>query len=266
MVPLCGRDIWQISRAQHLNPEDFVVAIPQPKSRYTTFKLNRDGFFYTLALAKKGEFEPKRACVFLVELAAGHSRCGIYLQRPVVCQSYPMGLFRDRVFLRKDNRCPPNSWPADDAQRPQWRSKIQLNDMHFDLYSEIVERWNARVAATPAETSFTFTAYLSFVLNVYDRLATLDRELGADALSEIEANWSALPPSGDILDDAVDHRDYPWIGYLSAAREVVDGFYPEIEPQPSVSLMRAATRWRRWTEGSAFPDELLEDSEPAASC
>ncbi len=263
VVPLCGHDIWSISTRQHLNPEDFVVAIPEPKQHATAFQLDAEGFFYNLALDKKGEFQPTRPCIFLVELGGGHSRCGIYVHRPLVCQVYPMELFRRIVYLRRDARCPPGSWPEAEPRRPAWREKLQRNLVHFDVYSEVVARWNARVARAPKGTAFTFTAYLNYLLNVYHRLASLDREVGPEMLARIEETWAELPEHGDLTDGSVDHDAYPWIGYLGAARQIIDEFYPEIEPLPSIALERAIGRARRGTTEEEIPPELRGLVAPA---
>jgi Fe-S-cluster containining protein len=263
LVPVCGRDVWEISRRQHLDPESFVVAVPQPKQMFSTFKLDEAGFAYSLALDKKRQFEPNSACIFLVELGGGHSRCGIYSHRPVVCHAYPMEMFRDVVFKRRDSRCPPNAWPDGEPRRPSWRVKVQRNHLHFDIYSEVATRWNERVARSPRGTAFTFTAYLNYPLNVYERLAVLEHEVGEETLRLVEANWSAMPENGDLTDPNLDRSRFPWLSYLGACREIIDRFYPEIEPLPSASLMRAAARRERWSDDAEMPEELRADLHPS---
>jgi hypothetical protein len=53
--------------------------------------------------------------------------------------------------------------------------------MHFDIYYEVVARWNARVTAQPPTAQFELPEYLSYLLNVYDRLAALDNDMEARA-------------------------------------------------------------------------------------
>src|SRR5205085_2911518 len=112
LVPVCGYDIWQISTRENLSPEQFVVLIPQNPPALDGFRLTHDGPAFGLVLDKKGRFDFKGACIFLVQMAGGHERCGIYDHRPVVCQGYPMAIWGNAVFQRTETLCPPNSWPA----------------------------------------------------------------------------------------------------------------------------------------------------------
>lgn len=256
VVPLYGRDIWLISTRQRLNPEDFVVAIPEPKQHAACFTLESEGSFYTLALDKKGRFKPRRPCIFLVELSGGYSRCGIYSHRPLVCQVYPMELFRQIVYQRRDAHCPPGAWSESEPRRPLWREKLRRNLLHFDVYSEVVARWNARMARAPKGTAFTLSTYLNYLYNVYHRLAELDQKVGEEKLARIEATWAEVPESGDLTDEGVDRSSYPWISYLAAARQIIDSFYPEIEPLPSIVLQRATNRSSREASADAIPPEL----------
>lgn len=260
VVPVCGRDIWMISTRQRLNPEEFVTAYPLPRPTVETFRLNREGFNFGLALDKQGKFEPNRPCVFLTQLGGGHARCGVYAHRPVVCQSYPMVLYRQRVVQRKDSLCPPDSWSEVEKLRPEWRAKLQRVDMAFDVYHEIVARWNARLEIAPSGTTFPLSAYLNYLMNVYDRLAALDVQVGEAALARIEANWSSLPEDGNIAGENIDHDAFPWISYLGAAREIIDSFYPEIGPRPSPALARASSRRGADPPRRMIPDDLLAAS------
>lgn len=257
VVPLCGRDVWAISTQQRLDPEEFVTAFPLSKPAPDAFQLNGDSFTFVMALNKQGEFIVEAPCTFLVQLGGGHARCGIYAHRPVVCQSYPMIMFRETVIQRKDSLCPPNSWSAEDVQRPAWRAKIQHVNMSFDIYHEVVARWNARVMSSPTGTTYPLKVYFDYLMNVYDQLGGLEAEVGAETLERVEANWGSMPESGDLADESLDHDQYPWIGYLGAAREVIDGFYPGISAQPSVALMTASGARRRGPPRHMIPDELL---------
>ncbi|MBV9358151.1 MAG: YkgJ family cysteine cluster protein, partial [Chloroflexi bacterium] len=103
VVPVCGYDIWRISTEQRLGPEQFVVAYPLKEAASESFILEPNGGRLGLALDKRGPFTINRACIFLVELAGSNARCGIYADRPVVCQVYPMSFHEGLISQRPDS-------------------------------------------------------------------------------------------------------------------------------------------------------------------
>ena len=236
LVPVCGYDVWLISREQQLSPETFLVAFPQPEGGPETFRLAAGGQNLALALDKRGRFRAKGDCIFLVRLAGGHKRCGIYDHRPSVCRAYPMRLETGTVSQREDVLCAPGSWPAAAVARPAWRAALQRQRMHFDVYHEVVARWNARVAARP-EARFLSREYFSYLLNVYDRLAALDAQMGAAAVAAVQESWPHLSgPRGDLSVLRQPGTDLPWLDYLEAVRPIVDCFYPEVPRQALLNV------------------------------
>ncbi len=263
IVPLNGRDVWELCVHQRFDPSDFVTAFPLPKPSPEGFRLNKDGFTFGLALDKQGEFEFNRPCTFLMSLGGGHSCCGVYAHRPTVCRSYPVIRVREHFVQRKDSLCPPNAWSAGQLGHPSWRQNAQRVQMQFDLYYEVIARWNARVVSKPEGTTYVIGAYYDYLLNVYERLAGLDDALGEDTVERVVANWSSVPASGDFADESIDRDQFPWLSYLSAAREVIDAFYPEVPSQPSIVLHLVGRGARSNPPRKMIPDELLEP-EPAA--
>ena len=57
---------------------------------------------------------------------------------------------------------------------------------------EVVNRWNACVDLS--ETEQPSHTYVQYLLQVYQRLAKLDEELGAERLVDIEHTWASFPP------------------------------------------------------------------------
>jgi Fe-S-cluster containining protein len=238
VVPVCGHDVWSISTRQRLGPEQFLISYPQREPGPDGFRLVRDGPTYGLALDKQGPLRAEGPCVFLLRLGGGHDRCGIYAERPVVCRSYPMSSWRDAVVQRDDTLCPPASWSAEDVALPTWREALQRQRMRFDVYHEVVARWNARIAEARASAPRTLREYCSYLLNVYDRLDRIEGELGAATMARVEAGWRSFPDpvlrasAVPVHDDSVDHDaiddDFVWIRYFERAREIVDEFYPGV--------------------------------------
>jgi Fe-S-cluster containining protein len=213
------------------SPEQFVVPYAAKSLGTESFRLQSGGPGFGLALDKRGRFKPGQPCVFLLELAGGEARCGVYADRPLVCQTYPMSLWSGLVSERKDALCPPDSWSSAAVTRLSWRRGLQRLRMQWDLYAEVVARWNARVDVHPGER-FSILEYYSYLLNVYDRISILDRELGDAVLSQAEADWPCLPRAP--LDPAAlaAGGERPWLVYLARARRIVGAFYPELPPLP----------------------------------
>ncbi|MBF6611847.1 MAG: YkgJ family cysteine cluster protein [Chloroflexi bacterium] len=249
VVPVTGYDVWLISTNQRLAPEDFLIAFPLPSPEVDGFKLESDKPTYGLALDKAGPFRKDGPCVFLMRLGDKHERCGIYNDRPSVCRAYPMAMWGATLFQREDVLCPDGSWPPEEPRRPQWRDALQRFMMHHDIYCEVVARWNARFATLPDGARLTLRDYFTFLMNVYDRLARLNNELGEDQVAAIQASWPSMPRQG-VQADSVQIRpgELPWLDYLLATRGVIDSFFPEVEPQPMVALLPA-----RWPKAAGSP-------------
>src|SRR5258708_5934421 len=116
VVPVCGYDVWLITTQQRLSPEEYLVALSPSQPDASHFRLTAEGDIgYALVLDKRGRgpFKHTKSCVFLFDLAGGHSRCGIYAERPVICQGYPMTIWGQRVFQRKNVLCPPGAWSTE---------------------------------------------------------------------------------------------------------------------------------------------------------
>jgi Fe-S-cluster containining protein len=195
LVPLCGRDVWRISRRLHLAPEQFVVAWREDDDGPDRFRLEADGPRYTLVLDRRGWSAERSTCLFLLTLPGGRDRCGIYAHRPAACGAYPMVMRRDVVALRDDPLCPPGAWAADEAVRPAWRDALQQARMDFDVYHAVVERWNARQRVDRATRHPS--EYYDYLLGVYEALGALEAELGADGLAGLRDGWRAPPDRAD---------------------------------------------------------------------
>jgi hypothetical protein len=72
--------------------------------------------------------------------------------------------------------------------------------------------------------------FIAYVLQVYERLAALDAEVGDDALSAIEQSWASLPANAPA--NARQEDEPRWITYFRRARNVIDEFFPDLPPQP----------------------------------
>jgi hypothetical protein len=138
-----------------------------------------------------------------------------------------MALWSDVVFYRR-SPVPPDSGAAE-VVRPAWKSPPAPAHA-ADIY-EVNRRWNARVDSAPEGRKFSLREYVSYVLNVYEELATLEAALGADEVARIEAAWPNLPRTSESLDAAAQSESGAlWLGYLRRARQIVDHCYPGFNP------------------------------------
>lgn len=224
LVPLSGHDLWQIASRQRLDAREFVVAVTPPSADPDTFRLEPGGTQYALVLDKKGELEVTAPCVFLLELGGGHARCGIYPDRPLACRAYPMSIAGGAVVQRNDSLCPPGSWLAEDLALEHWRDAHRGLRRHWDIYVEVVKRWNARIDALPAGASSGLGDYVTYLLNVYASIEQLDASYPADEQSQIASGWRSAP----------DASGAPplWLRYFHDVRRIIDRCFPEIEPLP----------------------------------
>jgi Fe-S-cluster containining protein len=226
IVPVCGYDVWLISTRQRLGPEQFLVPCPQEPPRADGFLLDPEDPPYGLALDKRGRFHPNQPCVFLIDLKGGNSRCGIYEHRPVVCQAYPMTAIGTVVAQFDDALCPPGSWPPAAVRRPAWREAIGRRVMQFAIYEDVVSRWNARVIAARTGAQFSLYEYYDYLINAYNRLDLLNREVGADALAEIQRTWGMTDEENSaqvVAEPGAPHLTWP--AYRDWVRWLLAGFY-----------------------------------------
>lgn len=135
IVPLVEYDVWRIVQGQRLAPLLFVqrelfknTGMPTD----TGFLLRASGPTYGLSLRHTPARANERPCVFLIHLRGGVYRCGIYADRPLVCQTYPMSLYANNLVARGDALCPPAR-----GQAP-WRERLQQQDAEWQQYGKVV--------------------------------------------------------------------------------------------------------------------------------
>jgi Fe-S-cluster containining protein len=262
VVPLCGADVWALARAQKLPPEQFAVAYTIPETRPETFRLEKGGPMHGLALDKRGKFELKQPCVFLLDLPGGFRRCGVYADRPLVCRAYPMASRRGGgITLRDKPLCPEGAWPRSEQLRPYWRTTVQGMEMAYDVYAEVVARWNARVEATPGRA--TMNEYFSYLMTVYDQLAGLEAELGRAGLERIRESWRTAPTPESTPDEVrARPEEFPWLPYLDRVAAVVAELYPWAPPLGAERIMLQPPEEMAMP---LLPDDQLEPAPSGAA-
>ena len=236
LVPVFGHDLYRLVKKRGLDPRAFVFICEQEQPDAIGFRLSGDGPAYGLALDKKYKLEVNQPCIFLVEHDDGTSHCDVYEDRPIACVTYPMVRAADRIALMPAALCPPDAWEVGEPANDHWALGLRRLARYRDIYVEVVNRWNGWVASTPnrARPSEHFVAY---VLQVYDRLAALDADVGDDGIRRIERTWASLAPNAP--NTASRSGEPEWIAYLRSARAVIDQFFPELAPLPFARISLA---------------------------
>jgi Fe-S-cluster containining protein len=229
LVPVFGHDLYRLVTRRNLDPRSFTFFCEQDEPDRVGFRLQAGGTTYGLALGKKHKLEATQPCTFLVEHGDGTSRCGVYDDRPIACVTYPMSRTPGGVALLPLALCPPVSWAPEEAASLHWADALHRVSRYRDTYVEVVNRWNAWVdsLAGDARPPEHFVAY---VLQVYDRLARLDGELGQDVLVEVERTWASLA-AGSPVEGSRD-TEPGWVTYLRRVRGIIDEYFPGLPPLP----------------------------------
>lgn len=179
-VPVIGYDLWRIVQGQQLAPELFVQCQPEDMPTDTGFLLQARGPTYGLSLRHTPARRNERPCVFLIHLRDGVYRCGIYAHRPLVCQTYPMRLNENHLFVRSDALCPPRSWANLERGQAAWRERLLHRQAEWQRYGEVVRVWNAMVRAGNSQRAFVLDEFLAYLVHAYDRISSLPAaEVGA---------------------------------------------------------------------------------------
>ncbi len=234
-VWVTGYDIWRISTAQRLPPESFVVVgqyggEPSPHG----FCLDPNQETHYLTLDKKGRYSRFQPCVFLIELANGEGKCGVYPHRPAVCHAYPLSLMHGDAYVTRSASCPPGSLSQLEINQPALRIAPRRAYLELDLYAQVVAHWNSRIAHSRGEV-YTLNEYFGYILNVFDALAVLEADTGVAEMKRVEESWPTPPRTINPLDSVnLSISDHPWFGFFLRANEVIGSFYPKLR------------RTRRW--------------------
>jgi len=208
LVPVFGHDLYRLVRKRNLDPRSFTFICEQEQPDKVGFRLSAGGSTYGIALDKKDKLEVNQPCTFLVEEHDGSSHCSVYEDRPIACATYPMARATRGVALLPAALCPPDAWPANEPDNPQWSIQLRRLARYRDTYVEVVNRWNAWIELEP-NVPRPPEHFVAYVLQVYERLAALDAEIGDDVLSAIERSWASL--AVDAPATGLQHDEPTWI-------------------------------------------------------
>ena len=169
-----GEDVWRISRTLDTPPWTFLVYFQSPQPRRDAFVLDHSERTFRIALGKGPKKSPRSKkpapCAFLLELRGGQHRCGLGDLRPNVCRSFPSELVEGVLCIRPDHGCTCREWSLADVDQGEELDTLEERQGDAETYCHVVANWNARVQATPEDTTFDFTDFCDYVLRAYDEL------------------------------------------------------------------------------------------------
>ncbi|WP_173873223.1 YkgJ family cysteine cluster protein [Streptomyces albus subsp. chlorinus] len=133
-------DVRRLAAGMALHPREFVTLKAKKDG---DFRFRPGGPLFDMRLRHRPGTE---GCVFLMEIAPGHARCGAYAHRPRVCANFPAALKGNTVSIRDDTLCGgSDSWNLTAMDLPALRANLLRNRAAWREHLRIAEEWNARV-------------------------------------------------------------------------------------------------------------------------
>lgn len=188
-VNLSGFDVWKIATALQMSPSQFAVLAQEEEPSPVGFRLDSTKTTFSLVLDKRPGPDGVQQCIFLMNLSGGCGRCGIYPHRPAACRVFPAHLYHGAVAFRDNIVCPDGSWNIAGIDLPAWRKALLRSHMEWAIYAAVVSRWNEQARQTPRDETRTPAQYYTFLLDRYDRLAALERELTDRDMEQVVTGW-----------------------------------------------------------------------------
>ncbi|MCO5967739.1 YkgJ family cysteine cluster protein [Actinoallomurus soli] len=140
-VGVTVRDVRALAEGTAMHPSDF-IRLRDTKGE--GFRLQPGGPAKEICLQRRSE---TGACVFLMEIASGIARCGVYAHRPLVCSTFPLSLHRGVVTTREDTVCGPDSWNLATMDLPAYRRDITRDRSAWAEHRQVMRSWNTVVDA-----------------------------------------------------------------------------------------------------------------------
>ena len=212
LVGLSGHDLWTIATEMHLAPGQFVTIAQEHEATGVGFKLDATKMTFSLVLAKRPGSDGRQQCIFLMELADGVGRCGIYPSRPSACRVYPAQLRDGAVTFRDGIVCPNGAWNVPAADLPPWRTQLLRSQMEWAVYATVVHHWNDQAILTPRAEMRTPDDYYGYLLDRYERLDKLERAMPSDERQAVVDRWGErLGTPGEA----------PWERFLTRVEQAI---------------------------------------------
>ncbi|WP_369199221.1 YkgJ family cysteine cluster protein [Streptomyces sp. PU-14G] len=150
-------DVRRLAAGMALHPREFVTLKEKEDG---DFRFRPGGPLYDLRLRHR---PVTQGCVFLMEIAPGHARCGAYVHRPRVCANFPAALTGNTLSIRDNTLCgDSDSWNLTAMDLPALRANIMRNREAWGEHLRRAEQWNAWVDR--GHRTLSEDAFYDFVL------------------------------------------------------------------------------------------------------
>ncbi|GAA0330242.1 YkgJ family cysteine cluster protein [Actinoallomurus spadix] len=133
------RDVRALVEGTAMRPSDFLRLRDADGEG---FRLRPDGPAKEVYLQRRSA---TGACVFLMEIASGNARCGVYAHRPLVCSTFPLTLQRGVVTTREDTVCGPGSWNLATMDLPAYRRDLTRDRSARAEDRQVMRAWNKTI-------------------------------------------------------------------------------------------------------------------------
>jgi Fe-S-cluster containining protein len=150
-VQVTAADVRTLAAGTALPPGDF-VKLEESEADKPGFRLRPGGPPYELHLIRHAA---TGGCVFLMEIAPGLARCGVYAARPLVCRNFPTSLRLGAVAVRDGVKCGPGSWNLATMDVTTYRRDLVRADAAWKEHWKMVSAWNQAIDAESRQASPT---------------------------------------------------------------------------------------------------------------
>jgi Fe-S-cluster containining protein len=196
LINLCGYDVWAIAVNLHLKHTDFLSFAELNDENPYNFRLDSSDRAYCLALRMRELPDGSRHCIFSLDLPNNQVRCGIYPFRPIACRAYPFAFVGKEVMVKPWALCPEGDWEIKQLDLIHWREELGRHDMEFSIYAYIIRSWNKIAMNQPELEKLNFVPFLDFLMNIYNCLDTVRREVPAETWPSIWKQWRCYTAKG----------------------------------------------------------------------
>jgi Fe-S-cluster containining protein len=157
-VEVLVRDVRILAEGTALHPREFVWL--RDGGTKMGFHLQPGGNGMELHLRRH---EPIGTCVFLMEMAPGVARCGVYANRPLVCRIFPATLEKGTVSVRTGAKCGPDAWNLATMDLCTYRRDLVVTKAAQAEHWQFMQAWNATIDAD--SRTATVEELFDYVLN-----------------------------------------------------------------------------------------------------
>lgn len=157
-------DLWRISRAFEMPPWEFTYYTDAPAGGDGAFALGSDERRYQMILAKQRDGPGATGpCAFLLRLPDGHAQCGLGVNRPTTCHTFPAALAGGVVCVGEHDGCTCRVWSEASLDEDEERPRLLQLERERHEHARMVGEWNQAVERDPCDRAYP--EFCDFLMN-----------------------------------------------------------------------------------------------------